>query len=136
MPVVSFKNGDLYGMRDHFGALMDQATEIPASRGLRLARLIKQVGTESDTIAEMRNKLIRKHGIDDGHGGWKLLGPTDPDGPSPLWAEFTEAITDLMEAETKIEFEKVRLPAGVIIPLRLLVVFEQFLEVEEEKTNG
>jgi len=139
--LYTLKNGELFALREQLKDLLELTVNVggvqlpvPARVQIRLVRLVKMLGVESDVVNETRNKYVRLYGEDKGNGNFSLTGPNSEGKElSPNWGKFMEEMNDLMNQTTKVEFEKVLLPDNVNISGSLLFPFEAFLEIEGEE---
>lgn len=118
---MQLKNGEIFEMTQHLGAL---SLDVPARVGYHLGRLVKKIKSAGVDIEASRNQLIAKYGVA-GEGGQTQIKPD-----SPNWATFVVEYNGLMNEQTDIDANKVILPAETKISVETLMLFDCFLEVE------
>lgn len=128
MPV---KNGTIYALSDPVvegkrvpGPLTRLLAhdDIPVKQAYWIAKFARKMSSEINLIEEQRTKLIRKYGVE--KDGQVLV---EPDGEN--WLKFVQEHNDLMEMETDLDVDTVKIPDNVIIPLGDLMALDAFIEI-------
>ena len=98
-------NADVFQAREPLQKLLGE--KFPVKTAYGLAKLSSKLNEQLKVIEEVRNGLVKKYGIIDDKGQTSVK----PD--SPNWEKFVEEFNELMEQETEIVFDKVKLPEKI-----------------------
>lgn len=109
---ITFNNGDLNkGTIEAINNLID--TDINASYAFKLTRIIKEISSIIESKQEMEKKILTKSASKDENG--ELVVPKDEAGNDIEGSvtienveQYTKDMTELMETENTIEFEKIK----------------------------
>lgn len=135
---MKVKNGELWIAREALNQLISQ--RLPVKSALALAKFTKKFNEELASINEVRNGLIKKYGQKDEEKGGQLVVGPECEG----FDKFQEELQELMDQETEIVVEKIKLPEMVastcdkchhnmdrpfMIEPEVLMLLEKFIEV-------
>ena len=129
---MKFKNYEIYGAVmipqgegkavNPLGDLLKR-TDIPVKHFLPIVRTAKKIQEEAANIEQSRNSLILKYGTK-GEDGNVTIKPG-----SDNWAAFVKEHTELMNMETEIIMEKMRIPESITISGDELGALEPFIDL-------
>jgi len=117
---MKVKLGEIYRTKDSLQKVSE--LNIPAKIGIRIARLIRKLAEEIQTIDNQRNLLVKKYGEEkDG----QIVVKQDK------LMDFITEFNDALEQEIEIEGEKIKIPGDVNLDVMSLANFESFIDVED-----
>ena len=125
---MKLTSGEIFAAREPLTQLIQQ--KFPIMVSYKLAKLASAIQGELKIIEELRNNLIKEHGIADEANPQQITVPTiiekkDDDGkvvmangksvmiPNPGFIKFLDEVNELMAQEVKLVVDKVKLPEMV-----------------------
>ena len=125
---MKVKNSEIWNAKEPLQTISE--LKFPVKTSLQMARLINKIQEEYQIIDQVRIGLIRKHGEKDEIGNITVVGPNDSQNRkmSPNWNKFAEEFSVLMDQDTEIVFDKIKLPETLEIESSILVNLEKFIE--------
>lgn len=115
-------NGDIFASRDALRNLASR-DDIPLKYAMQIVRMAKKLQDEYVLIDEKRNRMIQKWGEEKD-------GQLSISKESPNWQKFVNDFNELMNLETEVNIDKVKIPENIVV--KDLLLLEPFLEVVSE----
>lgn len=119
---MKVKLGNLFYSQDDLREL-STLKNAPVKTSLQIARLLRAIEPELNTVVNERNKLIMKHGEEEG-------GKTTVKEGTEAFVNFLKDVGELFEQEIELDCAKVKLPSEVCITPRLLLNLEELFDIE------
>lgn len=119
---MNLTNGDIFNAAAPLKEL--SSVKFPVGVSFRLAQLINKVSEPYKSIDSTRVGLVNKYGSLDEQGRMRV------NEDSPEYERFLSELNELLEMETELVFQKVKLPAeGAEIEPSVLMALVKFVEV-------
>ena len=128
---MKLTNGEVFNAGQPLQILM--GTKLPVKVAFQVAKVANKINSKRRVIEVVRDDLIKRYGIETGHGGFEVVGPNDSKGRpvSPKWEDFVRELNELMDVEDEMVFDVIKIPETTPIDIEpsVLLALEKFIEV-------
>ncbi|HEY6021343.1 MAG TPA: hypothetical protein VIY48_16000 [Candidatus Paceibacterota bacterium] len=126
---MKLKNADIWNAIEPLDKLM--LIKFPVKVSYALAKLANKLANEYQAIEQVRRGLVNKYGERSKNGKISVQQFIEEGGENPKWQPFMDELSELMQQETEIVFDVVKLtPTAEVEPMTLTALVK-FVEVAE-----
>lgn len=126
---MKLKNADIWNAIEPLDKLMQ--IKFPVKVSYALAKLANKLANEYQTIEQVRQGLVSKYGERSKNGKISVQQFIEESGENPKWQPFIDELNELMQQETEIVFDVVKLPPTAEVEPLTLTTLVRFVEVAE-----
>lgn len=133
---MKLTNADIWNAIEPLGKLMQ--VKFPVKVSYALAKLANKLATEHQTIEQVRVGLVNKYGERNKNRNISVQQFTETKNEqgevierieNPKWQPFMDELNELMQQETEIVFDVVKLPPDAEVEPLTLTALVKFVEV-------
>ena len=120
---MEFTNMELLNMKGPLQELVK--SKFPAKTSLELVRMVRAINEKLIPVEEVRDKLVREYGTNDGSGNIGLK-PGDAN-----WEQFNEEFGEIIQETVEIATKPVFIPGTVEVEPAVVMILERLIRIAE-----